>query len=83
VRERRPLRDLAVESRVRAKFTVDHTLRDSSEVQVSSVAGGIVHLRGVPGGPDTELAALAAARVRGVTGVEVHDKVSSVDAHPV
>jgi hypothetical protein len=70
--------DLTKESRVRAAFTIDRVLRDSPEVQVSSVSGGIVHLHGVPGGPDTERAALAAARVPGIVGVEIHDKVSLV-----
>ena len=78
VRDRPPLGDVTKEGRVRAAFTVDRVLRDSPEVQVSSVSGGIVHLHGVPGGPDTERAALSAARVPGVIGVEIHDKVSLV-----
>ena len=78
-RARRPWHDVVAETRVRAAFTARADLRRSAEVEVVSVAGGVAHLRGVPGGADTDRAALAAARVRGVTSVEVQDKVGIVD----
>lgn len=80
LRTHRPWRDVVHEGRVRAAFAARPDLRRSSEVEIASVVGGVVHLHGVPGGADTDRAALAAARVRGVSGVEVHDKVGVVDA---
>jgi osmotically-inducible protein OsmY len=79
VRTRRSPRDVALEVRVRAALARDPLIRRSSEVQVESVRSHVVHLVGVPGGEDTEQAALAAARVRGVTAVDLHDKVAIVD----
>jgi osmotically-inducible protein OsmY len=83
VRERRPVPDVIKEIRVRGAFAVNPALRGSSEVQVSSVSNGVVHLVGVPGGSDTSRAALVAARVPGVASVEVHDKVTLADGDAV
>lgn len=83
MRDRRPVPDVIKEIRVRGAFAVNPVLRGSSEVQVSSVEGGVVHLVGVPGGSDTDRAALVAARVPGVSNVEVHDKVTFVEGDAV
>ena len=79
IRTRRSPRDVALEVRVRGALARDPAIRRSSEVQVDSVRNHVVHLVGVPGGEDTERAALAVARVRGVTAVDLHDKVALVD----
>jgi hypothetical protein len=78
VRTRRSLRDVALELRVRAALARDPALRRSSEVQVDAVIGHVAHLVGVPGGADTERAATAVARVRGINAVELYDKVALV-----
>ena len=82
LRNRRPLRDVVDEGRVRVAFASRADLRRSSEVEIGSVVDGVVHLHGVPGGADTDRAALAAARIRGVSGVEVHDKIGVVESVP-
>ena len=80
VAERRPVRGMVQEGRVRAAFTADATLRHSNEVTIDGVDDGVVRLVGVAGGADTRHAELVAARVAGVTLVEVLDKIVPVHA---